>query len=135
MAHFLTPAIIEQRAFGKLHWLTFQSPELASGVRPGQYLLVRCAAPQSYDPLLRRTIFVAGVDRSNGAVSLLYVRNERGTDWLAQCGGGDQLDIFGPLGTPFNLDPRTRSLLLIGAEILEPAAYDRLRAHDQPSGS
>jgi dihydroorotate dehydrogenase electron transfer subunit len=115
VAHFFTPAIIEQRAFGKLYWLTLQSPELASGARPGQYLLLRCAAPQSYDPLLRRTLFVAGADRANGVVSLLYAPDERGTAWLAQRSGGEQIDIFGPLGTPFNLDNRTRSLLLIGA--------------------
>lgn len=115
MAHFLTPTIIEQRVFGDLRWLMLAAPDLANGMRAGQYVLARCADPTSFDPLLRRALFVATTDRAAGTVTLLYTPDERGTLWLAARHPGMTLDLFGPLGTPFTLGNRTRNLLLIGA--------------------
>lgn len=114
MARFLTPRIREQRTFGRLCWLTLETPELATGVRAGQYLLVRCADPASADPFLRRTLFVAETDPEAGTVTLLYAPQERGSAWLAHQPVGTPLDVCGPLGTPFTLDRRTRNLLLVG---------------------
>lgn len=115
MARLTEPTVVEQRAFGGLRWLTLHAPELAGGVRAGQYLLVRCADPASADPLLRRALFVAAADRSAGTVALLYAPDERGTAWLAGRHPGERLDCFGPLGAPFTIDNRTRALLLAGA--------------------
>lgn len=114
MARFTEPTILEQRSFGRLRWLALQAPELARGVRAGQYVLVRCADPQSFDPLLRRALFVAAADSTAGTVTLLYTPDERGTAWLAERRPGMALDVCGPLGTPFALDPRTHNLLLAG---------------------
>lgn len=115
MARWQTPIVIEQRMFGGLCRTSLAAPELATAVRAGQYVLLRCAPPVSYDPLLRRALFVAAADRSGGTVSLLYVPDERGLTWLAAQPAGAQLDLFGPLGTPFALDQSASNLLLLGA--------------------
>lgn len=115
MARFTEPLITEQQAFGGLSWLTLQAPELSAGVRAGQYLLVRCADAGSFDPLLRRPLFVAGADRTHGTLTLLYAPDERGLAWLARRRPGERLDIYGPLGTPFTLEAGTRNLLLAGS--------------------
>jgi dihydroorotate dehydrogenase electron transfer subunit len=99
----------------RLRWLTLHSPELARAARAGQYLLVRCAEPGSYDPLLRRPLFVAAAEPALGQVGLLYEPAERGLTWLAHRRAGDTIDVLGPFGQPFALDARTRNLLLIGA--------------------
>ena len=91
-----------------------QSPELARSVRAGQYLLVRCAEDGSYDPLLRRPLFVAAAEPALGQIGLLYAPVERGLAWLARGRPGDTLDIVGPLGQPFTIAGRTRTLLLVG---------------------
>jgi len=107
--------IAEQRdATHRLRWLTLHAPELARGIRAGQYLLVRCAEVGSYDPLLRRALFVAGVEPALGQIGLLYAPSERGLAWLARGRAGDMLDIVGPLGQPFGIGAHTRNLLLIG---------------------
>lgn len=114
--------VADQRpATPRLRWLTLQSPELARGARPGQYLLVRCAEAGSYDPLLRRPLFVAAAEPALGQVGLLYEPADRGLAWLARARPGDEIDVLGPLGQPFELDGRTRSLLLIGAGAGLPA--------------
>jgi len=108
--------IADQRtATPRLRWLTLQAPELAQTVRAGQYLLIRCAEDGSYDPLLRRPLFVAAAEPALGQIGLLYEPAERGLAWLARGRAGDQLDVLGPFGHPFELGGRTRSLLLIGA--------------------
>src|SRR5262245_6479432 len=114
--------IADQRAAtSRLRWLTLHAPELAHSVRAGQYLLVRCAEEGSYDPLLRRQLFVAAAEPALGQVGLLYEPNERGLAWLARGRPGDVLDVIGPLGRPFAIGERTRTLLLIGAGTGLPA--------------
>jgi dihydroorotate dehydrogenase electron transfer subunit len=108
--------IADQRAVTpRLRWLTLHAPDLARGVRPGQYLLVRCAEQGSYDPLLRRPLFIAAAEPALGQIGLLYEPSERGLIWLARGRAGDTLDVIGPLGHPFALDGRTRNLLLVGS--------------------
>jgi dihydroorotate dehydrogenase electron transfer subunit len=99
----------------RLRWLTLHAPELARGARAGQYLLVRCAEQGSYDPLLRRPLFIAAAEPALGQIGLLYEPSERGLAWLSRGRAGDTLDVIGPLGHPFELDGRTRNLLLVGA--------------------
>src|SRR5262245_64915801 len=103
--------IADQRAATpRLHWLTLHAPDLARGVRAGQYLLVRCAEQGSYDPLLRRPLFIAATEAALGQIGLLYAPSERGLVWLSRGRGGDTLDVIGPLGRPFELNARTRNL-------------------------
>src|SRR6185436_11192726 len=107
--------IADQRTVSpRLRWLTLAAPELARGVRAGQYLLVRCAEEGSYDPLLRRPLFVAAAEPALGQIGLLYEPAERGLAWLARGRPGDALDVVGPLGKPFRVEEYTHNLLLIG---------------------
>ena len=108
--------ISDQRAVTpRLRWLTLHAPDLARGAQAGQYLLVRCAEQGSYDPLLRRPLFIAAAEPALGQIGLLYEPSERGLVWLSRGRAGDTLDVIGPLGRPFALDGRTRNLLLVGS--------------------
>jgi dihydroorotate dehydrogenase electron transfer subunit len=117
----IEPVIIERRTVGALVELTLGSPELAGAARPGQYVLVRAGPPQSADPLLRRTLFVANVDGGAGLVSLLIGSDERGMAWIATRPPGTRLDLIGPLGRPFQIDNRSQNLLLAGVGTALPA--------------
>lgn len=118
---YYEPVVVERREHGELALLTLHSPELARAARPGHYALARCAPPESADPLLRRPIFLADADPAAGLVRLLVAPTERGTAWLAARPVGERLDLFGPLGTVFSLDGRTRNLLLAGVGPALPA--------------
>src|SRR3954469_6518864 len=108
--------IADQRAVTpRLRWLTLHAPELARGAQAGQYLLVRCAEQGSYDPLLRRPLFIAAAEPALGQTGLLYEPSERGLVWLSRGRAGDTLDVIGPLGHPFVLDGRTHNMLLVGS--------------------
>jgi dihydroorotate dehydrogenase electron transfer subunit len=108
--------VADQRAATeRLRWLTLQMPDLAREVRPGQFLMLRCADPGVSDPPLRRALFVAGAEPALGQLALLYAPgDDPGLGWLARARGGDLLDLIGPLGRPFQIEQRTRALVLVG---------------------
>jgi dihydroorotate dehydrogenase electron transfer subunit len=115
------PILVERRELDGAVWLTLLAPELARGVRPGQLVLFRCAPPTSADPLLRRALFVAGADGQAGTINLFIAPDEPGLAWLAAQPRGARLDVYGPVGTPFTLDERSRNLLLAGSGAALPA--------------
>jgi dihydroorotate dehydrogenase electron transfer subunit len=117
----VTATVADRRSFGPLTYLTLHVPEIARGVRPGQYLLVRCTTPGNADPFLGRALFVAASDPQAGFVRLLFVADEPGLLWLSTQGQGNEVSLVGPLGKPFQLEKSTRHLLLIGAGATLPA--------------
>ncbi len=92
-----------------LMWL--ESPEIAAEARPGQFIMVRCGG----DTLLRRPLSVHQVDGDK--MALLFTIVGRGTDWLSQRKAGDDIDIFGPLGNSFSINPDSQKLLLVAGGI------------------
>ena len=63
--------------------------------------------------MLRRPFSINTADPATGTITLHFRTVGRGTDWLSRVRPGERLDILGPLGRPFEVDPRSRHLLLI----------------------
>jgi len=113
MSLLVATVLDNEQVLPGVYLLRLRAPELASAGRPGQFVMVRCAEEGSYDPLLRRPLALHRLDRAAGEVELLVRVAGRGTAWLAVRQPGDPLDILGPLGRGFELDRRTRNLLLV----------------------
>jgi dihydroorotate dehydrogenase electron transfer subunit len=96
------------------HLLWLQAPDIAEVAQPGQFVMVRCG--EGYDPLLRRPFSIHQV-ANGGQIALLFNIVGRGTEWLSQCREGDTIDLLGPLGNGFSLQPSSRKLLLVGGGI------------------
>jgi len=71
---------------------------------------VRCG-----DFTLRRPLGVHHV--SSREIALLFKVAGKGTLWLSQQQTGDRLDILGPLGKGFSIEPGSRNLLLVAGGI------------------
>jgi dihydroorotate dehydrogenase electron transfer subunit len=54
---------------------------------------------------------------SKDGISLLFTVVGRGTEWLSQRKGGEQVDLFGPLGNGFKVYPSSRDLLLVAGGV------------------
>ncbi len=104
--------LVESRQILSGQWLqSFHAPELASGSRAGQFVHVRTG---DYSGLvLRRPFSINTADPATGIITLHFRTVGRGTEWLARVREGEALDMLGPLGRPFEVDPRSRHLLLI----------------------
>lgn len=92
-----------------LAWL--EAPEIVSEAKPGQFVMVRC----DEDTVVPRPLSIHRTDGNR--LALLFSVVGRGTGWLSRRKKGESLDIFGPLGNGFHIEPDASNLLLIAGGI------------------
>ena len=92
------------------HILAFHAPALAVGSRAGQFVQVRGDDPAGL--VMRRAYPLSTADASTGIVTI-QVRAATAS-WAAFVRTGDAVEVLGPFGRPFEVDPRSRHLLLMG---------------------
>jgi len=89
-----------------LLWL--ESPDIGAEAQPGQFIMVRCD-----DYPLPRPISIHSLSDNGNKLALLFAVMGKGTDWLSQRREGESIDIFGPLGNGFTIQPLSHNLLLV----------------------
>jgi len=100
-----------------VHLVWIETPNIASSVLPGQFITVRCG-----DFTLRRPCSVHQV--SSREIAILFKVTGKGTLWLSQRQRHDRIDILGPLGKGFSIDPSAKNLLLVAGGIgIAPLAF------------
>ncbi len=92
----------------RLMWV--ESPDIAIAAQPGQFITVRCE-----DFTLRRPLSIH--QASSNQIAILFKVVGKGTVWLSQRQRGDKLDILGPLGNGFNIEPVSKNLLLVAGGV------------------
>ncbi len=104
--------LVESREILPRQWLqSYHAPSLAIGSRAGQFVHVR---PGDFSGLvLRRPFSFNTIDAATGVITIHFRTIGRGTDWFTHLRAGDTVDMLGPLGRPFEVDPRSRHVLLI----------------------
>jgi dihydroorotate dehydrogenase electron transfer subunit len=104
--------LVESREFLPGQWLqTYRAPELIAGARAGQFVHVR--AGDYSGMVLRRPFSINTMDPATGTLTIHFRVIGRGTAWFTLLRPGDRIEMLGPLGRPFEVDPRSRHLLLI----------------------
>jgi len=99
-----------------LMWI--EAPDIAVAAQPGQFITVQCG-----NFTLRRSFSVhqsfplTGEDSGEGEIALLFKVTGKGTLWLSQQQKGDKIDILGPLGKGFSIEPEAKNLLLVAGGI------------------
>ena len=94
-----------------LTWL--ESPQIAAIAKPGQFVMVCCGE----DNLLRRPFSIHQLDAKSNQLALLFTVVGKGTYWLSQRQASDRIDLLGPLGNGFSIDPVSYNLLLVAGGI------------------
>lgn len=104
--------LLESREILPGQWLqAFHAPALATGSRAGQFVHVRTGDLSGL--VLRRPFSINTADQGTGTITIHFRTVGRGTDWFTRLRPGDTIDMLGPLGRPFEVDPRSRHLLLV----------------------
>ncbi len=104
--------LVESREILPGQWIqAFHAPDLASGSRAGQFVHVRTGDDSGL--VLRRPFSINTADVATGIVTIHFRTIGRGTQWFTRLRPGDTIDMLGPLGRPFEVDSRSRHLLLI----------------------
>jgi dihydroorotate dehydrogenase electron transfer subunit len=108
----LDAELIESLEFLPGQWLqTYHAPLLATNSAAGQFVHVR--TPDYSGLVLRRPFSINTVDRVGGRITIHFRVTGVGTAWLARMQPTQQVEMLGPLGRGFEVDPKSRHLLLV----------------------
>jgi dihydroorotate dehydrogenase electron transfer subunit len=86
----------------------------SAAAAPGQFFQLLCPHTEGAQPFLRRPMSLYGADPERQQVEFLYKVTGAGTLGLSTLRAGNGIDIMGPLGIGFTLDPRLRHIVAIG---------------------
>jgi len=95
------------------HLVVKGSPK-ALAATPGQFFHLLCPSPDEGELWFRRPQSIYRVARSSGRVEFLYKVVGRGTRGLASLEPGDSLNMLGPLGVGFVLEPGWKNVVVLG---------------------
>jgi dihydroorotate dehydrogenase electron transfer subunit len=106
-----------------IYELTLQG-ELVQEMTPGQFVHVKVG--DSFEPLLRRPISIANINKETNEFTMIYRAEGRGTSLMALRQVGDELDVLGPIGNGFPVEacPVGGTALLVGGGIGVPPLYE-----------
>jgi len=94
--------------------LVVKATPKALAASPGQFFQLLCPSPDAIEVWFRRPQSVYRVARSSGRLEFLYKVVGRGTQGLATLKPGDTLDMVGPLGKGFTIDPKWKNIVVLG---------------------
>jgi dihydroorotate dehydrogenase electron transfer subunit len=95
------------------HLIVDASPK-AIEVKPGQFFNLLCPSPDEGELWLRRPQSVYRIDRAQARIEFLYKCVGRGTYGLATLERGNALNMVGPLGVGFSVDPAWKRIVVLG---------------------
>jgi dihydroorotate dehydrogenase electron transfer subunit len=110
----LCPVVSHTWVNSEYKHLIVQASPKALAVKPGQFFNLLCPSPDAGELWLRRPQSVYRIDRDQGRIEFLYKCVGRGTRGLATLEVGGELNMVGPLGVGFSLDPRWRGVVVLG---------------------
>lgn len=114
--------IVQQSIARNIFELTVEGDLVEEMAEPGQFVHIRVA--DSFEPLLRRPISIASIDKENNRFTMIYRSEGRGTQILAAKRTGDEIDVLGPLGHGFPVEEAEKKAYLIGGGIGVPPLYE-----------
>lgn len=110
----LCPVVSHDWVNAEYKHLVVQASPKALSVIPGQFFNLLCPSPDVAELFFRRPQSVYRIDRDRGRIEFLYKCVGRGTRGLATLKKGDDLNMVGPLGVGFRLDPAWRHIVVLG---------------------
>lgn len=114
MKKVLTEQIADlEKLCDDVYKMTVRSEYVAQNAAPGQFVNVKCGGIEAF---LRRPISICDVDRANSTFDIVFQVKGNGTERLScKCTG--EVDIMAPLGKPFEIDDRYKSIVVVGGGI------------------
>jgi dihydroorotate dehydrogenase electron transfer subunit len=110
----LCPVVAHEWVNDEYKHLVVKASPKALAATPGQFFHLLCPSPDEGELFFRRPQSVYRVARSSGRLEFLYKVVGRGTKGLATLEPGDLLNMLGPLGVGFTLDPSWKNVVVLG---------------------
>ena len=110
----LCPVVAHEWINEEYKHLVVKATPKALAAQPGQFFHLLCPSPDEGAVWFRRPQSVYRVARSSGRIEFLYKIAGRGTEGLATLEPGDVLNMLGPLGVGFKLEPQWKNVVVLG---------------------
>ena len=110
----LCPVVAHEWVNDEYKHLVVKATPKALAAQPGQFFHLLCPSPDEGEVWFRRPQSVYRVARSSGRLEFLYKVVGRGTKGLASLEPGDTLNMLGPLGVGFKLEPQWKNVVVLG---------------------
>lgn len=110
----LCPVVAHEWINDEYKHLVVKATPKALAAQPGQFFQLLCPSPDEGEIWFRRPQSVYRVARSSGRMEFLYKVVGRGTRGLAMLKPGDNLNMVGPLGVGFTLQPQWKNVVVLG---------------------
>ncbi|MFZ3358983.1 MAG: dihydroorotate dehydrogenase electron transfer subunit [Xanthobacteraceae bacterium] len=110
----LCPVVSHDWVNSEYKHLVVEASPKALTVAPGQFFNLLCPSPDVSELFFRRPQSVYRINRKRSRIEFLYKCVGRGTRGLATLEKGDALNMVGPLGIGFRLDPAWRHIVVLG---------------------
>jgi dihydroorotate dehydrogenase electron transfer subunit len=110
----LAPVVSHEWVNAEYRHLIVDASPKALAVKPGQFFNLLCPSPDAGELWLRRPQSVYRIDRPRRRLEFLYKCVGRGTNGLATLKRGDDLNMAGPLGVGFRIDPHAEHIVVLG---------------------
>lgn len=103
--------------------MDIEAPFIAKKAKAGQFIIFRIDEKGERVPLT-----IAGYNRENGTVTIIFQIVGKTTQHLATLNDGDALlDVAGPLGTPTYIDENAKKVCIIGGGVGCAIAYPQAK--------
>lgn len=113
-ADLLAPVVSNDWVNDQYKHLVLEAGAPACNAAAGQFFHLMCPADGADQPFFRRPMSTYRADPASGRVEFLYKVAGKGTRGLATLRRGDRLQMLGPLGAGFTLDPAWRNIVVLG---------------------
>lgn len=112
--------VVAQKPLTAGYWsLELDAGEIAGQARPGQFVHVR--VPGLEKASLRRPFSIFGA--GGGLLKILYKTVGRGTEEMNRLKQADEVQVIGPLGNGFPLEPQGEPVLVAGGYGVAPLCF------------
>lgn len=105
--------VVASEQVGAYRRLSLHAPQVAAAARPGHFVALAVGGDTT-SMLLRRSFSIHRVSELDGTVDVVVADAGPGTHWLVARRVGDEVDVVGPVGTPFPLPPEPVACALVG---------------------
>lgn len=109
MKKYQAPVLLNRQVSERYWHMIVDTSQMDTPVDPGQFFHIRCSDKQS--PFLRRPLSVYKVNENT--IEFLYLVKGLGTKEMSFIEQNETIDIMGPLGKGFYLDPTAKTILLV----------------------
>jgi dihydroorotate dehydrogenase electron transfer subunit len=95
------------------HLIWLKCPEIARRASPGQFVMAHCGE----ETILPRPFSLHQINGDDLALFFTVWENGKGTGWLSQRQVNDRIELLGPLGKGFSVNPDSGNLLLVAGGV------------------